>query len=534
MYKVFLVDDEIVVREGIRDNVNWDSTNFTLVGEAPDGEMALPLIQELKPDILLTDIKMPFMDGLKLSRIVKKIMPWIKIIILSGHDEFNFAKEAITIGVTEYLLKPLGSSDLIKSLNEVAAQIESEKEERESIEKLKNQLEGNSELLKEKFLNRLSLGLIQADEAFEKCSRFNINLIGKYYIVEVIEPLAKENIISNSLYSQIMKIDSIILSIVDNNHDILRFKRSMEETILILKGETVLSLEESAYSFAQSIKYEVERNTECFLTIGIGSVRERIQGISQSFYDADTAKNYKYIFGKSKIIGIKDINIDIENKNNIFTFDKLSINEYLRSGYKSNIKEYLKEYIRYMDEPNLKSFIFISYSFIEIVIASSRFVEELGGNIKDLVPELDKIENILMKLDSINSFKEYAEKILIKVFDFRDSRIDKRYGSIISKVKEHINVNYADHEISLNAVAAYANMSPSHFSTIFSQETGGTFIEYLIRTRIKKAKELLKTTNNRSSEIAYAVGYNDPHYFSYIFKKYTGLTPKEYRNEGLK
>ena len=123
MYKVFLVEDEIVVREGIRDNVNWENSNFIFSGEAPDGEIALPLIQEIKPDILITDIKMPFMDGLELSRIIKKNMPWVRIIILSGHDEFKFAKEAISIGVTEYLLKPISSSDLLKALNKVTVEI---------------------------------------------------------------------------------------------------------------------------------------------------------------------------------------------------------------------------------------------------------------------------------------------------------------------------------------------------------------------------------------------------------------------------
>jgi two-component system response regulator YesN len=109
MYKVFIVDDEIIVREGIRNKIQWEKTPFNFLGEASDGEIALSMIQELKPDILITDIKMPFMDGLELSMIVKNIQPWIRIIILSGHDEFNYAKEAIKIGVDDYILKPFSS-----------------------------------------------------------------------------------------------------------------------------------------------------------------------------------------------------------------------------------------------------------------------------------------------------------------------------------------------------------------------------------------------------------------------------------------
>ena len=106
-YKAFFVEDEIVTREGIRDNVNWHSHGFEFCGEAPDGEMALPLLQATQPDVLITDIRMPFMDGLELCRIVREQMPWVKIIILSGHDEFEYAQEAIKLGVTEYLLKPV-------------------------------------------------------------------------------------------------------------------------------------------------------------------------------------------------------------------------------------------------------------------------------------------------------------------------------------------------------------------------------------------------------------------------------------------
>jgi two-component system response regulator YesN len=329
--------------------------------------------------------------------------------------------------------------------------------------------------------------------------------------------------------SAYFKIESVISRIVDNNQDIIKFKRNMKETVLIFKGDTVDDLEENAYSFAQSIKYEVERNTDNLLTIGIGSVRERIQGITESFSDADIAKNYKYVFGKNKLIGIKDIKTDVLSKDELLKLDNLSIISYLKCGVKSNIQEYLSSYIQCLSEPSMKSLIYTYYAFMDIVLTSARFVNELGGDIESLIPEITYLEKILGNMDSISNFKEYAEKILTKVFDFRDSKVENRYGSVINKAKEYINKNYSDPEVSLNSLAAYVNISPSHFSTIFSQGTGDTFIEYLTMARINKAMEFLKTTNHKSSEIAYKVGYNDPHYFSYLFKKVTGLTPKEYR-----
>ena len=129
MVKVFLVEDEVVMRNGIKNNIPWEQEGFQFAGEASDGELAYPLIKKEKPDILITDIRMPFMDGLELSRLVKKELPKIKIIILSGYNEFDYAKEAINIGVTEYLLKPISSAKLLEAVKKVAHLVEKEQEQ---------------------------------------------------------------------------------------------------------------------------------------------------------------------------------------------------------------------------------------------------------------------------------------------------------------------------------------------------------------------------------------------------------------------
>jgi len=529
LYKVFLVEDEKVVREGIRDNINWEATDFIFCGEAPDGEIALPMIQEIKPDILVTDIKMPFMDGLQLSKIIRKNMPWIKIIILSGHDEFNFAREAISIGVTAYLLKPISSVELIKALNKVALQIENEKKEREGLEDLKNQLEGNIQLIRDKFLMELSLGAVEPLDAISRCEGFGIDIISKYYIVMIIEVELKGSKDCSSTYSGYTRIESLISGLVKDDPKVIKYKKSIEETVLIIKGDTPEELEESAYRLAQCIRHEVNLNTGDLLTIGIGSVKERIQGIARSFADADVAKSYKYIIGRNKIIGINDIRRKEYDKKELIKLDKAGIVEYLKYGEKSNIDGFLEDYMRSLGECALKSPIYTNYVFMDIVMTTAKFVDELGGRLEDLLPEIVDMENILAEIDSISAFKKYVQQVLLSAIDYRDRNTESKYGSIIIKAKDYINANFADLNISLNSVASYVSISPSHFSTIFSQETGETFIEYLTKTRIHKAMELLKTTNYKASEIAFKVGYSDPHYFSYTFKKVTGVTPKEYR-----
>ena len=168
MYKVFFVEDEIVTREGIRDKVDWGAHGFEFCGEAPDGEMALPLLQALKPDVLITDIKMPFMDGLELSQIVRSRLPAIKIVILSGHDEFDYAQRAIKLGVSEYLLKPITVQDMHAVLEKIAAELAQEHDEQQALAKLQGQVQENRAALSERFLLELATGAVASARSARK------------------------------------------------------------------------------------------------------------------------------------------------------------------------------------------------------------------------------------------------------------------------------------------------------------------------------------------------------------------------------
>ena len=178
MYKVFLVDDEIVVREGIRFNFPWDETQFVLAGEAPDGEIALSMLQDIKPDILITDIRMPFMDGLALCRHVTRTMPWIYIIILSGYDDFAYAREAISVGVKEYLLKPVSGQELRVVLDRIALRIQEDKRQQANLRVFREQIASSSRYLKEKLLIDLFSGEDMA-ALHERARALQVNLTAR-------------------------------------------------------------------------------------------------------------------------------------------------------------------------------------------------------------------------------------------------------------------------------------------------------------------------------------------------------------------
>ena len=523
LYKVFLVEDEIVAREGIRDSVNWRSVGFEFCGEAPDGEMALPLIEQTQPDVLITDIKMPFMDGLQLCKIIRERMPWVKIIILSGHDEFHYAQEAIKLGVTEYLLKPLGVQDLHNVLSKVALQLDQEQEERENLQRLKSQIEDDLNLRQEKFFLKLVMGGMSSPEAIQESQRLKLDLIAKRYLVVAIKfELCGSG--EQFDYNEYQRVEQIISNLAGNNPDVYLSKQGVDESILIIKGDSTGSLEQEGYFLTELIKDEVENKTKCFVKVGIGSPQDRIGNIHRSFAEAlaNLQRDGVEVTGEFYARGGTD-------KAELLDLDKSALEEYLRSGLKDEFDDFFEAYIRPLSESALESYLIKNYIFVDIVLITAKFVHELGGNVDQVIPEINYVETLLMNIKTLAQLREETRRVFFSALAFRDSQAKNQYGNMLHQAKKYIEDHYIDPELSLNNVAAQVNLSPSHFSAVFSRETGETFKEYLTKARIEKAKELLKMTSLKAFEIAYQVGYKDPHYFSTVFKRQTGLSPSEFR-----
>jgi two-component system response regulator YesN len=522
LHKVFLVEDEIVAREGIRDNVDWKANGFEFCGEAPDGEIALPRLQASQPDVLITDIKMPFMDGLQLCRIVRERMPWVKIIILSGHDEFEYAQEAIKLGVTEYLLKPVSVQDLHNVLQKLASWIEQEREEQESLQKLRDQVEENRAILRERFLLKLVMGAVSSAEAIEQSQWLGLDLIARCYLAAVIK-VELRNPSEQFDYYEYRQVQRIVSDLVGNNPDVFLLKKDLEELVLLMKGNTPEYLQEERDFLIEQIGRRVQE-TRCKLTVGVGTPKQRLTDIHHSFVEA--LVDVQNAISEHKIDSGKEADTA-----ELLKVDKSAVEDYLRCGVKEDFDDFFDAFIRPLGETALRSYLIKNYIFMDLVVITARFVTELGGTIEQVIPEFNHLETVLANIKTIEQTKEQAQKILSNALTFRDDQTDSQYVSMIQRAKEYIGAHYVDPSMSLGQVAAHVYLSPCHFSAVFSQETRRTFREYLTDLRIKKAKELLRTTTLKSREICYQVGYTDPHYFSYVFKKNTGLTPTEFRSQ---
>ena len=521
-YKVFFVEDEIITREGIRDNVDWQASGFEFCGEATDGEMALPLLRAAQPDVLITDIKMPFMDGLQLSKIVRERMPWVKIIILSGHDEFEYAQKAISLGVTDYLLKPVTVQKLQTVLHKLSVQLDQERKEQERLKSLQEQIEANRAMLRDRLLFKLVVGAVSPAEAVEKGQMLGLDLSARHYLVVILK-LELGDRTEPYDHDEYQQVQQVLIGLAERNPDVFVLKRDWGDIILIMKGITAEYLEEERDVLLEEARQAVAK-TRYRLTIGVGPSKERIADIRQSFVDA------LVLLQNPVNESAAGLNQSVERRE-LLKLDKTVVENYLRCGSKDEFDHFFDASLRPLSETALRSALIKNYIFVDVILATAKLVDELGGGIDKVIPEVNSIEAILSDVKSVDQLREQVYKIISMGLTYRDSRPNGHHSHLIRQAKEYLEHHYADAELSLNEVAAQANLSASHFSAVFSQETGQTFKEYLTAIRINKAKELLRMTMLRSAEIAYQVGYNDPHYFSSVFKKNTGLSPIQFRSQ---
>jgi len=519
-YKIFFVEDEILTREGIRDNVDWLSNGFEFCGEAADGEMALPLLSSVQPDVLITDIKMPFMDGLQLSKIVHERMPWVKIVILSGHDEFEYAQQAIQLGVTDYLLKPVTVKKIQTALQKLAVQLDKERKEQEDLKKLQEQVEENRAILRERLLFKLAVGALSPSEAIEKGQMLGLDLIARYYLVVILK-IELSDRTEQYDYDEYQQVQRLITGLIEKNPDIFVVRRDWGDLVLIIKGSTPEYFEEERDLLLEEIRQVVSK-TRYQLVVGVGASKNRVADINQSFVEALADI-------RSSTEG-NDINQNVDRAE-LLKVDKSAVENYLYSGAKNEFDEFFNSYLQPLGETALKSNLIKNYIFVDFVLAVANLVNELGGEVDKVIPELNSIELILSNITTTEQLREQAQKILFNALAYRDSQPAGQYRNLIREAKDYLEHHYTNPELSLNEVASHVNLSASHFSVVFSQEAGQTFKEYLTEIRINKAKELLRMTALRSADIGFQVGYNDPHYFSSVFKKHTGLSPIEFRSQ---
>ncbi len=542
MLKIFLAEDEVVVRETIKRMIPWEELGFELVGEAADGEMALPLLIRQQPDLLITDIKMPFMDGLTLARLAKKEIPGLKVVILSGYDDFNYAKQAIGIGVEDYLLKPITKNALIERLSEIRSRYEHEKTQKEYYEKFQREMQAYEKNSSRDFFEALVGGSMDMMEVYKRAEKLGLDIVAEAYNVLIFTMNCDEDF--SGQRDEYSSWEAESLELLENffagHSSAMLFRSNIFSYGVLLKGQRE-TIEENKRACVDEIRKILSRQDgrrEWFLAVG-QSV-ERLSQIQKSYHTASRAFSQRYLYDENilyydEMETMEHPGGQAETEDNAY-LQKVDVNalnpailqKFLSNGLQEETENFVKDYFYAIGQEPMESLVFRNYVILNVRFSVISFIKGLGCDTNEM-ESADTEEVLAESGKNMESAIAYAKKMISQAIEIRDQNSGNKNRSILRTAVDFIDSHYMDEEISLNTVANVANVSSNHFSALFSQNMGQTFIEYLTTLRMNKAKELLRCTGMRSSEIAGEIGYKDAHYFSYLFKKTQGMTPSDYR-----
>ena len=542
MLKIFLAEDEVVVRETIKRMIPWEELGFELVGEAADGEMALPLLIRQQPDLLITDIKMPFMDGLTLARLAKKEIPGLKVVILSGYDDFNYAKQAIGIGVEDYLLKPITKNALIERLSEIRSRYEHEKTQKEYYEKFQREMQAYEKNSSRDFFEALVGGSMDMMEVYKRAEKLGLDIVAEAYNVLIFTMNCDEDF--SGQRDEYSSWEAESLELLENffagHSSAMLFRSNIFSYGVLLKGQRE-AIEENTRACVDEIRKILSRQDgrrEWFLAVG-QSV-ERLSQIQKSYHTASRAFSQRYLYDENilyydEMETMEHPGGQEETEDNAY-LQKVDVNalnpailqKFLSNGLQEETENFVKDYFYAIGQEPMESLVFRNYVILNVRFSVISFIKGLGCDTNEM-ESADTEEVLAESGKNMESAIAYAKKMISQAIEIRDQNSGNKNRSILKTAVDFIDSHYMDEEISLNTVANVANVSSNHFSALFSQNMGQTFIEYLTTLRMNKAKELLRCTGMRSSEIAGEIGYKDAHYFSYLFKKTQGMTPSDYR-----
>lgn len=529
-YSVFLVDDEEEVIRVIMKKINWEEIGFSVVGYANNGVKALEMMEEIQPDVVMTDIKMPFMDGVELSRRIRREYPAAKILFFTGFDEFEYAKSAIHLEVEDYILKPVNSTELTNVFVQLKRKLDQEISEKRNVETLQKYYLESLPLLQTNFYISLLEGRVNEKDISQYLSDYQLVLPGPFYCCLVVHTSTAQMpgnmnplLLATSVHKQVEerlteKWHAKCFSYLGNT--ILIAQLNMEHEISDLTDDC-----DRFCKYAKSILGAV-------VTIGIGTLCDGLLSLSESYHDAREAVSYRVIYGVSRAINIQEI-VPQESDRSVPVSDAvlLDLLKMIQFGSKQDVEKAAVQYLDQMGSPR-HSLSQHHVDLMELVSTLYRFAvnheilfDDFGGDIRDLYSSLLDMEPLALR-----------DWLIGCSYLFQDQLIHVRNRStksLISRAEAYVQHNYGEEDLSLDHICEVLGLSNSYFSSIFKKETGKSFIHYLTDYRMEQASRKLLETNEKSYIIAQNVGYTDPNYFSYVFKRRFGVSPSKYRREHL-
>jgi Response regulator containing CheY-like receiver domain and AraC-type DNA-binding domain len=526
MIKLLIIDDESDIREGIKCSIDWDKNDILIIGEASNGVEALDVINKTFPDLILVDIRMPLMNGLQLIESLSSTHPYIKAIIVSGYDDFSYAKKALSLGAIDYLLKPCGPDEILEAVLKAKVSIEKYRKETELINKYKIDSFENHQFIRNKYLvSLLNEKIIHADPLMDKFDFIDLEISKNNFTLMIIRFDNYYDLIEKSA---VQDIEMMKYAAINISQEILRSQYICEvfeykdDIIALINTDKTTELQAA---LMEKLKSEIRNCLKTTVSIGISDHCDQINKLHNSYKEAINAVEHKFFTGENSTIYYNHIkNSYLDNKSYPINLEKQVINT-IESGSKEEIEKNFNAFFKTIIEKdtNKKHLLKVCRTFLFSIY---HFVVENNGDGNEIMKEIDELSEATRcsTIDQLNS--EVYKIVLLAYEKLNHNKIGNKF---VQNAMDYINDNY-DKNIDLETVAKNIYISPSYVSSLFKQVLGINFVDYLHKFRLKKACSLLKDNKLKAYEVAYMVGYNDDKYFSQIFKKYLGLTPSQYRD----
>jgi len=540
MIKVLIVDDEVLVRIGIKSCIKWENSGFEIVGEAENGIEALELVEKCKPDLVLTDIRMPKMDGLEFLKQLKEKQPDVKTIILSCYNEFSYVREAMKLGALDYVLKlSMQPEELLEILNKIKGEIDKEKKQNSEVYLLRQKANSNTKAIKENLIKNALTGNIKNEsEFYSNIQELDFKVDFSSYIVFHISIEDYKLIASNRWENDERSLNSSVITVINNilskygECEVIQYEGSNFFVILSTSGN--LNQENACDAVRQSAENIVEMITTYLnmkASLGISSSGKTLEELSWKVKEAQLANSYGfYLKNKSISFYNRDIKLD-SNALPDFSSVELDLMQALDIVDKDKIKLCIAMiFQKIIEDRKVYPDRFVK-KLTEMLYLFSRRLSAIGGYMDEIIDEYktDPYERIKMFLN-IYSLEEWFYKFIDRYSEYVKLKQKKKTKEEIIKIKNYVLANYTN-KFSIPICARICNMSEKYFSYVFKKETGENFTDYVNRVRIEKAKELIKNQNMVIFEVANKVGYENDKYFIKLFRKTVGMTPGEYKRK---
>lgn len=527
MYSIVILEDDYIVRKSLAGNVEWEKHGFIVKGVAEDGETGLELIKKYRPDIIVSDIKMPFVDGLEIARHVRDEYPESRVVLLTGYDEFEYIQEALRLRVYDYVMKPVEEEYLISVLKKAAEDINNQL-------KLKKQLAESMPVLRQQFLSGLLAGRMKKEDIRNELKFHEIQFEEGWFCVYTIKVDGyQEDPQSRNLSEfNILKlhIKNMLGTILHRPYEGLIFDAGIRLVVIIrfsdCNGKQLL---EKSMEVGEMMLQEISCNLKTTITIGVGRVYFGYDSIPVSYEESLAALEYRHIFGKGQILHIDDTGFPTVGGFMEFKGRDRDIAMKVKLGLAGEATGIMDDI-----EKELISKDYVSLEYIKLVaieITFHIFKELENSAYSDAVRNVDfyEIYMELNKSETINEIFSIVKGLINRFASFVNNQREKLQKSITEEAINYVEENYSNENLSLKDVSGHVHINPTYFSMIFKKEKGINFSDFLYEYRMKKAMEIIRNSDKKVYEVAEEVGYSNSQYFSVCFKKFTGMSPLEYR-----